>query len=149
MRGKEQPSRRQTILKDSEGKTSTIHNLDGSFRSSVLDWGIFVSCVKALLKEALKNYEVTLFSEVCFSLRLFLTKKSLAKGSLDFGIKKRNHIVCKPAEIVYLSFTGKNRQSPIASVQRTRSTPAGHSAIPHGANVKRMNANHAIQITAQ
>ena len=36
---------------------------------------------------------------------------------------------------------GKNRQSPIASVQRTQSTLAGHSAIPRGTNVKRANAN--------
>ena len=28
-----------------------------------------------------------------------------------------------------------NRQWPIASVQRTRSTLAGHSAVPHGVNV--------------
>ena len=44
---------------------------------------------------------------------------------------------------------GPNRQSPIASVQRTRSTLAGHSAVPRGTNVKRMNANRAIRIAAQ
>ena len=44
---------------------------------------------------------------------------------------------------------GQNRQSPIASVQRTRSTLAGHSAVPRRANVTRMNANRAIQIAAQ
>ena len=44
---------------------------------------------------------------------------------------------------------GQNRQSPIASVQRMRSTLASHSAVPHGANVKRMNANRAIRIAAQ
>ena len=43
----------------------------------------------------------------------------------------------------------KNRQSPIASVQRTRSTLASHSAIPRGTNVKRMNANRTIRIAAQ
>ena len=44
---------------------------------------------------------------------------------------------------------GQNRQSPIASVQRTRSTLASHSAVPRGTNVKRMNANRAIRIAAQ
>ena len=39
---------------------------------------------------------------------------------------------------------GPNRQSPIASVQRTRSTLASHSAVPHGTNVARTNANRAI-----
>ena len=40
-------------------------------------------------------------------------------------------------------------KSPIASVQRTRSILASHSAIPCGANVKRTNANCAIRIAAQ
>ena len=44
---------------------------------------------------------------------------------------------------------GQDRQSPIASVQRTRPTLASHSAIPCGTNVKRMNANRAIRIAAQ
>ena len=44
---------------------------------------------------------------------------------------------------------GQNRQSPIASVQRTQSTLASHSAILRGTNVKQMNANRAIRITAQ
>ena len=44
---------------------------------------------------------------------------------------------------------GHNRQSPIASVQSTRSTLAGHSAVPCGTNVKRMNTNRAIRIAAQ
>ena len=44
---------------------------------------------------------------------------------------------------------GQNRQSPIASVQRTQSTLASHSAVPCGTNVKRMNANRAIRIAAQ
>ena len=39
---------------------------------------------------------------------------------------------------------GQNRQSPIASVQRTQSTLASHSAVPRGTNVKRVNANRAI-----
>ena len=44
---------------------------------------------------------------------------------------------------------GHNCQSPIASVQRTRSTLASHSAVPRGTNVKRTNANRAIRIAAQ
>ena len=39
--------------------------------------------------------------------------------------------------------------SPIANVQRARSTFAGHSAVPRGTNVARMNANRAIRIAAQ
>ena len=42
-----------------------------------------------------------------------------------------------------------NRQSPVASVQRTRPTLASHSAVPCGTNVKRMNANRGIRIAAQ
>ena len=49
----------------------------------------------------------------------------------------------------FLTLDGQNRQSPIASVQRTRSTLASHSAVPRGTNVKRMNANRAIRIAAQ
>ena len=44
------------------------------------------------------------------------------------------------------SLDGRNRQSPIASVQRMRSTLASHSEVPRGTNVKRMNANRAIRI---
>ena len=44
---------------------------------------------------------------------------------------------------------GPNRQSPIASVQRTRSTLAGHSAGPLGTNTTPTNANRAIRIAAQ
>ena len=47
------------------------------------------------------------------------------------------------------SLDGPNRQSPIASVQRTRSTLANQSAVPRGTNVKRMNANRAMRIAAQ
>ena len=39
-------------------------------------------------------------------------------------------------------------QSPIASVQRRRSTLAGHSAGPRGTNATPMNANRAIRIAA-
>ena len=44
---------------------------------------------------------------------------------------------------------GPNRQSPIASVQRTRSTLAGHSAVPRGTNTTPTNANRAIRIAMQ
>ena len=44
---------------------------------------------------------------------------------------------------------GPNRQSPIASVQRTWSTLAGHSASPRGTNTRPSNANRAIRIAAQ
>ena len=49
----------------------------------------------------------------------------------------------------HYTLDGPNRQSPIASVQRTRSTLAGHSAIPSATNVARMNTNRAIRIAAQ
>ena len=44
---------------------------------------------------------------------------------------------------------GQNCQSPIASVQRTRSTLASHSTVPCGTNVKGVNANRAMRIAAQ
>ena len=44
---------------------------------------------------------------------------------------------------------GPNRQSPIAGVQRTRSTLASHSAGPRGTNTKRMSANRTIRIAVQ
>ena len=44
---------------------------------------------------------------------------------------------------------GSSRQSPIASVQRTRLTRAGHSAVLRGTNTTPMNANRAIRIAAQ
>ena len=37
----------------------------------------------------------------------------------------------------------------IASVQRTRSTLAGHSAIPRGTNVTHMNAKRAIRVATE
>ena len=40
-------------------------------------------------------------------------------------------------------------KSPIASVQRTRSTLAGHSEGPHGTNTAPTNANRAIRTAAQ
>ena len=52
-----------------------------------------------------------------------------------------------PSEIFFLD--GQNRQSPIATVQRTRSTLAGHSAVPCATNVKQMNTNRTIRIAAQ
>ena len=44
---------------------------------------------------------------------------------------------------------GQNRQSPIASVQETRSTLASHSAVPRGTNTAPTNANRATRIAAQ
>ena len=44
---------------------------------------------------------------------------------------------------------GQNRQSPFASVQRTQSTLASHSAVPHGTNTTPTNTNRAIRIAAQ
>ena len=52
-----------------------------------------------------------------------------------------------PKKFVILD--GPNRQWPIASVQRTRSTLAGHSSAPRRTNVTRMNANRTIRIGAQ
>ena len=43
------------------------------------------------------------------------------------------------------SLDGQNRQSPIASVQRTQSTLASYSAVPRGTNSTPTNANRAIQ----
>ena len=43
-----------------------------------------------------------------------------------------------------VALDGPNRQSPIASVQRTPSTLASHSAFLCGTNVARMDANRAI-----
>ena len=48
-----------------------------------------------------------------------------------------------------LPLDGPNRQSPIASVQRTRSTLAGHSAGPCGTNTAPTKANRAIPIATQ
>ena len=42
-----------------------------------------------------------------------------------------------------------NRHSPIASVQRTQSTLAGHSAVPCGQNVARISASGAMRNAAQ
>ena len=44
---------------------------------------------------------------------------------------------------------GPDHQSPIASVQRTRSTLAGHSAGPRRTNTTPTNANRTMRIAAQ
>ena len=44
---------------------------------------------------------------------------------------------------------GLDRQSPIASFQRMRSTLASHSAVPLKMNVTRTNTNRAIQIATE
>ena len=55
--------------------------------------------------------------------------------------------VCQCA-FVSVTVTLKWAKSPIASAQRTRSILAGHSAVPGGTNVTRMNANRAIQMAS-
>ena len=58
---------------------------------------------------------------------------------------KRSMNFSRPLSIL----DGQNRQSPIASVQRTQSTLASHSAVPRGTNTTPTNANRAIRIAAQ
>ena len=53
------------------------------------------------------------------------------------------------SSLILASLDGPNRQSPIASVQRTQSTLAGHSASPRGMNTTPTNANRAIRIAVQ
>ena len=52
--------------------------------------------------------------------------------------------VCQSASVNVCHLNGQNRQSRISSGQRMRSTLAGHSAVPRGTNVTKMNANRAI-----
>ena len=73
---------------------------------------------------------------------LVSTGSVLESAGFEFGKKDGEGTFVKPLD-------GQNHQSPIASVQRTRSTLASHSVIPRGTNVKRMNANLAIRITEQ
>ena len=68
---------------------------------------------------------------------LYLSLATIAFGTFEF------------IGTIALNLDGPNRQSPIASSQRTRSTLAGHSAVPRRTNVARMNANRAIRIAAQ
>ena len=58
-------------------------------------------------------------------------------------------LFCKCVLILGLLVDGQNRESPIASVQETRSTLAGRSTVRHGTNVARMIATRAIRIAAQ
>ena len=44
---------------------------------------------------------------------------------------------------------GQNRQSPMASIERTRTTVSGHSAGPRETNTTPTNADHAIRIAMQ
>ena len=60
-----------------------------------------------------------------------------------------NNLARQNVTSIVRNLDGPNRQSPIASVQRTRSTLAGHSAGPRGTNTTPMNANRAIRIAAQ
>ena len=52
----------------------------------------------------------------------------------DGGVVTAKQLV-KPIKNQVQTLDGQNRQSPIASVQRTRSTLASHSAIRRGTNV--------------
>ena len=54
-----------------------------------------------------------------------------------------------PMQDLFTDLDGPNRQSPIASVQRTGSPFTGHSAVPRGTNVARINSNRATRIAAQ
>ena len=49
----------------------------------------------------------------------------------------------------HVPLDGPNRQSPIASVQQTQSTIAGHSAGPRGTTTTPTNANRTIRIAVQ
>ena len=60
------------------------------------------------------------------------------KGKGSFMLKK-----------YMFSLDAPNRQLPIASVQRTRSTLTDHSAGPRGANTTPTNTNGAMRIAAQ
>ena len=55
----------------------------------------------------------------------------------------------KTSRIRTPTLDGQNRQSPIASVQRTQSTLASHSAVPRGTRTTPTNTNCAIRIAAQ
>ena len=48
----------------------------------------------------------------------------------------------------HTSLDGQNRQSPAFS-ERGQLSQAGFNAVPHGTNVKRVNANRAMRIAAQ
>ena len=56
---------------------------------------------------------------------------------------------CRKMILQCMILGGQNRQSPVASVQRKRSTLARHSALPRGTNVTRMNTNRAMRAAAQ
>ena len=64
------------------------------------------------------------------------------------GSKVRVNSLGRSAEIQAI-LDGPNRKSPIASVQRTRSALAGHSASPRGTNTAPTNAHRAIRIAVQ
>ena len=66
----------------------------------------------------------------------------LGQGQKGIG-RKASESACR----FQASLDGPNHRSPIASVQRPRSTLASHSAVPRGTNATRMNANRTIRIS--
>ena len=70
-------------------------------------------------------------------------------GKQHHGLSEAKMVKENGPKMDFRGLDGQNRQSPIASVQRTQSTLAGLSAVPRGMNVKRMDANRAIRIAAQ
>ena len=116
--------------------------------------GSFSMISVASCRRSLQELLATAVAARCRSLRFQI----LSCWTLD-GLKKQKKEGQSPTDIFFSSFSGTpgisrqlrwaNRQSPIASVQRTRSTLAGHSAVPRGTNTTRMNANRAIRIAAQ
>ena len=83
----------------------------------------------------------------CGSARWLWAGLRVAMSITHVGRKFRHGLVEK--SLIERSLDGPNRQSPIASVQRTRLTLAGHSAGPRGTNNTPTNANRAIRIAAQ
>ena len=55
----------------------------------------------------------------------------------------------RPKQVPEWGLSLRWAKSPIASVQRTWSTLASHSAVPRGTNTTPKSANHAIRIAAQ
>ena len=74
----------------------------------------------------------------------FRAKPPFAKPRLDFPVSIRTKIYSSTNQSC--TYRWANRQSPIASVQRSQSTLESYSAVPRGTNTKPTNANRAIRI---
>ena len=83
-----------------------------------------------------------------YSLKKRIDLRESPGGKRGKSVEKCGKVPKRLCPLV-VALDGQNRQSPIASVQRTRSTLAGHSAVPRGTNTTPMNANSAIRIAAQ